>query len=1084
MKKRVLFIFIFIILFITNVKADTGDSKNEALNIEYGRKYVVSWSNSNNSYYYSKLTVTKKGILELKFSKPYNEFLEEYGAVEIYIYDSNSNVIWNTTCSNSKTNDLNNYYFNIGLNSGTYYVRIKPAFEVKSTEILIFFQYNFEENNYTEIEPNETLVQATNLTLNHFYDAYYGNDGSNESENYDYLSFDLVEGNTYKLYNEDIWGDIEITGELYTPTDTKIDVSEFYTDTDGRHYSLITADTTGKYYVKLSNYKKSQKKYRIAVFNDDTTVDDDIIKVTGATSIDSAVNIDFTKKYQKNWTGSGILYIYNKIVLEKNGIVEVKVDKTTNISYNKYDVYVLDENGDAIQIGKTSKNSTILDDYYKFNIGLESGTYYIVIHCNAVGSKTNYSIKFNATNYTEIEPNETAESATLINLNHFYTCFYGNDGTFDGTYERNDYYQFDLIEGETYRIYDSHIKEENVNYNTVIFTIQYPNGKTINFYDPKKDNPNGNSYYNFTANETGTYYLKVYNYNGLQLQYDLGVFSTNLNNATVSGITDKVYTGNEIYQDVSVKLYGGTLRCDNICNYFKNYSNNVNVGTATLTIKGAPSDGYSGTITKTFKINPANINSVPLTTPSKVLYSGNNTTLPLTFKFNDEILTEGVDYKVTYENNNKIGTAKAIITGMGNFTGTKTKTFTIVTRSISNAKIDGLAPKTYTGKAQTQSLTLTYNGATLKNGVDYTISYKDNLKAGTASVTITGMGNFTGTVTKKFIINPRVISSAKIVGLAPKTYNGQEQKQTLTLTYNGMTLKEKTDYQLLYNDNYNAGVATVSIIGIGNYKGTVDKAFRINPVSITETKITGLAARIYNGYAQEQYLTVKYKDWWLSAGDHYRITYKNNINVGVATVTITGIGNFKGSVSKQFRINRASLNSLSYCNKSKITGIKDVEYNGNFVTMPITVYIDKDCGIKNGNLKEGVDYSVTYKNNKYVGTATITITGIGNYSSKIIQTFSIRPKKTTITKSTHTFNSITLYWNKISSQISHYEIIYSLNKNFNGCWGHRVGSKTTSYTLGGLTKGKTYFVRVETCKEIGNTTYCSPSTNYETIKLT
>lgn len=1082
MKKRVLFIFIFIILFITNVKADTGDSKNEALNIEYGRKYVVSWNNNDNSYYYNKLNISKKGILELNFSKPYNEFLEEYDAVEIYIYDSNSNVVWNTTCDNSKNNELTYYTFNIGLNSGTYYVRFKPAFEVKSNEILVYYQFNFEANDYAEVEPNEMLERATNVTLNHFYDAYFGNDGSNESENYDYLSFDLVEGDTYKFYNEDIWNDTNITINLYKPSNTQISISEWQEDDEGRHYFPFTADTTGTYYVKLSNYKNIQKKYRIAIFNDNVTVDDDFIKVESATSADNAVNIDFTKKYQTKWSGAS--FIYNKIVLNNNGIVEVRIDKTTDASNNIFELHVCKENGEIIQIQKLTASNLVFDGYYKYNIGLESGTYYIIIFAGSTSKKTNYSIRFNQTNYTEIEPNETADDATTLSLNHFYRCFYGNNGTYDNTYERNDFYKFDLVAGETYRIYNSNIKNENVSLNTVIFTLQLPNGKTTSFYNMKNDNPNGNSYINFPANETGTYYLKVYNYNGLQLQYDLGVFSTNLNNATVSGITDKVYTGYEIYQDVSVKLYGGTLRCDNFCNYFKNYSNNINVGTATLTIKGAPSDGYSGTITKTFKINPANINSVPLTTPSKVLYSGNNTTLPLTFKFNDETLTEGVDYKVTYENNNKIGTAKAIITGMGNFTGTKTKTFTIVTRSISNAKIDGLAPKTYTGKAQTQSLTLTYNGATLKNGVDYTISYKDNLKAGTASVTITGMGNFTGTVTKKFIINPRVISSAKIVGLAPKTYNGQEQKQTLTLTYNGMTLKENTDYQLLYSDNYDAGVATVSIIGIGNYKGTVDKAFRINPVSITETKITGLAARIYNGYAQEQYLTVKYKDWFLSAGDHYRITYKNNINVGVATVTITGIGNFKGSVSKQFRINRASLNSLSYCNKSKITVIKDVEYNGNFITMPITIYIDKDCGIKNGNLKEGVDYTVTYKNNKYVGTATITITGIGNYSSKIIQTFSIRPKKTTITKSTHTSNSITLYWNKISSQISHYEIIYSLNKNFNGCWGHRVGSKTTSYTLGGLTKGKTYFVRVETCKEIGNTTYCSPSTNYETIKLT
>ena len=77
------------------------------------------------------------------------------------------------------------------------------------------------------------------------------------------------------------------------------------------------------------------------------------------------------------------------------------------------------------------------------------------------------------------------------------------------------------------------------------------------------------------------------------------------------------------------------------------------------------------------------------------------------------------------------------------------------TYDISKAVVSGIKDKTYNGKKQTQSITVKYNGKTLAANKDYTVSYSNNKKMGTASVTITGKGDYQGTVKKTFKIRPK-----------------------------------------------------------------------------------------------------------------------------------------------------------------------------------------------------------------------------------------------------------------------------------------------------------------------------------------
>ena len=122
-------------------------------------------------------------------------------------------------------------------------------------------------------------------------------------------------------------------------------------------------------------------------------------------------------------------------------------------------------------------------------------------------------------------------------------------------------------------------------------------------------------------------------------------------------------------------------------------------------------------------------------------------------KSGDKELTLNQDYYVSYRNNWDAGTASAILTGTGNYTGSVTKDFTIKPLDISRYSAS-LSQYSYTsdGTEKCPNVTVTYGDKTLAAGTDFTVSYKDNVKEGTATVTITGAGNYTGIINTTFTI--------------------------------------------------------------------------------------------------------------------------------------------------------------------------------------------------------------------------------------------------------------------------------------------------------------------------------------------
>ena len=171
--------------------------------------------------------------------------------------------------------------------------------------------------------------------------------------------------------------------------------------------------------------------------------------------------------------------------------------------------------------------------------------------------------------------------------------------------------------------------------------------------------------------------------------------------------------------------------------------------------------------------------------------------------------------------------------------------------SISKASVT-LSTSTYAydGKTKTPSVTVKVGGKTLKKDTDYTVSYSNNTKVGTAKVTITGKGNYTGSVSKTYSIK-NDFKKATISGISNKSYTGKNITQSITVKYNGKTLKKGTDYTVSYSNNKSIGTATVKIAGKGSYTGTITKTFKINPAKQEIQKLTAKSKAFFVDWAQK-----------------------------------------------------------------------------------------------------------------------------------------------------------------------------------------------------------------------------------------
>ena len=231
--------------------------------------------------------------------------------------------------------------------------------------------------------------------------------------------------------------------------------------------------------------------------------------------------------------------------------------------------------------------------------------------------------------------------------------------------------------------------------------------------------------------------------------------------------------------------------------------------------------------------------------------------------------------------------------------------------SISKASVT-LSTSTYAydGKAKKPGVTVKLNGKTLKNSTDYTVSYSNNTKVGTAKVTIKGKGNYTGSVSKTYSIKNN-FKKATVSSISTKAFTGKNITQSITVKYNGKTLKKGTDYTVSCSNNKSIGTATVKITGKGSYTGTITKTFKINPAKQEIQKLTAKSKAFFVDWAQK------------GSATGYEIQYATNSKFTSAKkVTITNNKTDKTTVSKLSGKKKYYVRVRSY------TTVKGTKYYG------------------------------------------------------------------------------------------------------------------------------------------------------------
>lgn len=384
--------------------------------------------------------------------------------------------------------------------------------------------------------------------------------------------------------------------------------------------------------------------------------------------------------------------------------------------------------------------------------------------------------------------------------------------------------------------------------------------------------------------------------------------------------TSYTYTGSEITPTVTIE--GLTENED----FTVAYTNNINIGIANITITGI--NEYAGEeYSLSFMILQKDFSdsvSIQFTNGNKFPYTGSPITPSFVVKDNNKVLTAGTDYSYTFANNTNVGECTLTIVGANNYTGTKKANFYIIGTEITDADIN--IPKDtyeYTGNPIVPEVTVTLGDVVLVKDTDYTVAYRNNIDIGPAFITVTGKGNYSSSKTINFTIISKKLPTDWVLDHEQYNYDGSYHNPRPS-SEEGADLVDGVDYDVTYSDNVNIGTATCKIIGKNNYYGdTVTLYFYINASNLDGDSFSLVETEyIYTKQAikPEVICTGSYR-----RNIDYTITYHDNILPQSTSVIITGKGNYKGTISLPYIINKIDLTKLGeiYMGEPDEDGIYD-----------------------------------------------------------------------------------------------------------------------------------------------------------------
>lgn len=456
--------------------------------------------------------------------------------------------------------------------------------------------------------------------------------------------------------------------------------------------------------------------------------------------------------------------------------------------------------------------------------------------------------------------------------------------------------------------------------------------------------------------------------------------------------------------------------------YLIEYEFNSQPGRAKITLTGK--GNYTGERVVYFDIVKKNIEDLDIEYKN-FEYTGEKIEPVVVIRDGEYVLRNTLDYNIVYENNRDVGEGiiKISTPTISAYTGTVEKTFTISRKNLSNAVLEDVSNFTYISGSNpvfTQdSMIVKLDGKILTKDVDYTLSYTNNRASTTQDVTatvkVTGINNYLGTLSATYTISPyggASVSGRKRLddftdtnwdvslltnGLSAKEiiYDGKEKRPAVTVKYMGKVLVENEDYTLSYHNNTNIGTAYVQIKARNDskYVGCRNEYFYIigRPINGEGTVEGGFSVKVpeevtYSGKMCEPEVNIKYLGSRLVEGRDYELTYYNNGHVtDNARVVITGIGNYSKSLTFTFSILPLDLSKV---------------YNEKVGSRTYTGYdICPDVFLKTGKKKSdnkilSSDYNLEYRDNRNAGTAVIICTPANDniVGSKEI-TFKITKKK-------------------------------------------------------------------------------------------
>ena len=391
--------------------------------------------------------------------------------------------------------------------------------------------------------------------------------------------------------------------------------------------------------------------------------------------------------------------------------------------------------------------------------------------------------------------------------------------------------------------------------------------------------------------------------------------------------------------------------------------NNTMVGEATATITGI--GNYTGTIETKFRIH-GNMNLVDVAPIPTQEYTGSPVTPVPQVSIGGKAMVEGTDYRVEYSNNVDRGTASITITGTEDwYFGTKVVKFDIARELSAETSVRGVASVyTYTGAAITPPVRVEDDGNLLVSGVDYDIAYSENINAGTAVITITGKGKYTGGTTASFKISPQQLGRAKISPVSDQIFNGKEQNPPITVTSGSTTLQSGKDYSVVYVNSATPGMASVIVKGEGNYTGTQTINYNIKVPEVTGVKVSK--------YTNKSITISWTKNDVVSGYEIYNSKNRRAARVNKPTTTKGTVSKLSAGTSQTFRV-RAYVNKDGQYYYGPFTSVKAVTAPNSTKISSLKSTKKKQVTVKWKKVKGATQYQVyrsTSKKGKYKKLAT------------------------------------------------------------------------------------------------------------------